>query len=90
MKFMITYSIDPDHDRAAKGRFLKTGAPPPNGLKMMGRWHTGTHGYILAETSDAKAIFEWISQWSDLLRFTAEPVVEDADAGEVLQRMISD
>jgi hypothetical protein len=87
MKFMLTYSIDPAHNRAAITRFIKTGAPPPGSVKMLGRWHAGQQGYILVENSDAKGIFEWISQWADLLTFTATPVVEDEEAAKVLQGM---
>ncbi|MEX2303244.1 MAG: DUF3303 family protein [Bryobacterales bacterium] len=85
MKFMLTYSIEPVHSRAAIARFLESGAPPPASIKMQGRWHAGTHGYILIEASDAKGVFEWISQWSDLLKFTTDPVVEDSEAGQILQ-----
>jgi hypothetical protein len=52
---------------------------------MQGRWLAGTHGYILMEAADAKGIFEWIWQWADLLRFTTDPVVEDSEAGPILQ-----
>ncbi len=36
MKFMIEWSIPPDTNRAA---FLSTGAPPPDGQTILGRWH---------------------------------------------------
>jgi hypothetical protein len=40
MKFMITWKISPENYKTAVERFLKTGAPAPEGLKTVGRWHT--------------------------------------------------
>jgi hypothetical protein len=31
-------------------------------------------GFCLAETDDIKGIYEWTSQWSDLLDFTVTPL----------------
>jgi hypothetical protein len=87
MKIMLTYSIEPAHYHTAVARFLETGAPPPGSVKQLGRWHAGAHGYILVETSDEKGVFEWISQWSDLLTFTTDPVIEDGDAAQVLKKL---
>ena len=38
----------------------------------------------LRETSDAKALYSWLSYWNDLLEFETTPCVEDAEAGEVM------
>ena len=59
MKFMVTWSTNPAHQKEATARFLETGGGPPEGVKMLGRWHGSGMGYVLAETSDVKAIYEW-------------------------------
>ena len=38
----------------------------------------------MVETKDAKALYTWVAQWSDLLPLEVTPVLEDADAGKVL------
>lgn len=89
MKFMLTWSLKPAHQKEAVARFLQTGGGPPQGVKMLGRWHGPGVGFVLAETNDAKALYEWLSQWTDVLEFNVTPVVEDADAAEVLKKVTS-
>lgn len=87
MKFMVTWSTEPVHQKEAVDRFLKTGGGPPSGVKMLGRWHRSGGGFVLAETNDAKALYEWTGQWSDLLDFTMTPVMDDAEAGEIFKKV---
>lgn len=42
---------------------------------------------MLSETSDITALYEWLGQWSDLLEFTVTPVMEDAEAAEVMKKV---
>lgn len=86
MKFMVTWSTQAANQKEAIARFLKTGGGPPAGVKMVGRWHTAGGGVVLAETNDAKAIYEWTGQWSDLLEFNVTPVLDDAEAAEVFKK----
>ncbi|MEJ2009330.1 MAG: DUF3303 family protein [Acidobacteriota bacterium] len=86
MKFMVTWSTEAIHQKEAVARFLKTGGGPPAGVKMLGRWHRSGGGFVLAETNDAKAIYEWTGQWADLLDFTVSPVLDDAEASEVFKK----
>jgi hypothetical protein len=52
---------------------------------MVGRWHgMSGRGVLIADTTDAKALYTWIGQWNDLLDFETTPCVEDAEAGEVI------
>jgi hypothetical protein len=60
---------------------------PPKGVTMLGRWHGTKSGFCLAETEDIKGLYEWISQWSDLLDFTVTPVMDDTELAEVLKRI---
>jgi Protein of unknown function (DUF3303) len=87
MKFMVSWSVTPEQQKAATARFLETGAQPPNGVTMLGRWHSPGMGFVLAETNDAKALHEWTSRWLDLLKFVVTPVIEDAEAAEVMKKI---
>ena len=87
MKFMVTFTGKPAHFKEATSKFLKTGAAPPGGVKMLGRWHGPFIGWVLAQTDDLKKVYEWTTQWSDLLEFTVVPVLEDAELGEVLSKL---
>src|SRR5258705_9448805 len=52
---------------------------------MLGRWHgMNGQGFAISESSDPKAMYRWVAQWSDLLQLTVTPCLEDADAGEVM------
>jgi hypothetical protein len=85
MKYIVSWKIPKGSVVDAEARFLKTGAPPPAGVKMIGRWHGMSGGGVLiAETDDAKALFSWVSYWNDLLEFQTTACVEDAEAGEVM------
>jgi Domain of unknown function (DUF3303) len=87
MKFMVTWTLKPPQQREATARFLQTGGGPPAGVKMLGRWHAPGSGFVLAETDDVKSVYEWIMQWSDLLEFGVTPVMEDAEAAEVMKKI---
>jgi hypothetical protein len=54
---------------------------------MLGRWHGPFTGWVVAETDDLKEVYEWTTQWSDLLEFTVVPVLEDAELGDVLSKL---
>lgn len=84
MKFIVTWKTPQSSVVDSQARFLQTGGGPPDGVKMVGRWHGVTRGVAIAETNDAKALFAWLSQWTDLLEMEATPCLEDAEAGEVM------
>ena len=88
MKYAITWSLASENYKAAIKRFLDTGAQPPAGVKMLGRYHalTGSGaGFIVAEAASPQGIYSWIADWMDICSFTVTPVVEDADAAQWLQ-----
>ena len=87
MKIMTTWKTPPEHNRQVIARFLETGGGPPAGITMLGRWHGAGCGFVLAETDDVKAIYKWTGEWADLLEFTVTPVMEDAEAAEVLRSL---
>lgn len=53
---------------------------------MLGRWHSaeGNRGFFVAEATDAAAVAKWLQDWSDLLSFRVDPVLEDERFAEVI------
>ncbi len=91
MKFIMTFTWDPDADKRAEAvaRFQKTGGLPPKGVKLLGRWTRSdlSGGFDLVETDDARTLAEFSWQWNDLMRLEIHPVLEDAELAEVLRRV---
>ncbi|HTQ16724.1 DUF3303 domain-containing protein [Mycobacterium sp.] len=89
MKFLVSWSLPHgDGYRAAVARFLKNGGSPPAGIQLIGRWHGANgKGCAIAESDDAKAIFQWFAEWTEFMEIEATPLVEDGDAGAVLQSL---
>ena len=88
MKYMMSWTIKPDCFKAAVARFLSTGAPLPEGMKLIGRWHApgSTRGWLLVEGTIEDA-YEHASEWADLLEMQVTPVVEDAEAGAIAAKV---
>lgn len=86
MHFMIIWTFKPEHSEDAIARFTETGATPPEGVKMLARWHdvSGRRGFAIAQTDDAVAASKWCYQWSDLLSFEVIPVLDDEQLAQVL------
>src|ERR1700739_3014578 len=85
MKFISTWTVPQGTFNAAVARFLETGGAPPEGVKMLGRWHgMDGKGFAISESTDPKAMYRWVAQWAALLPLTVTPCLEDADAGEVM------
>lgn len=89
MKFMVTFPLTHRNYKQRVSRFLETGAPPPEGVTLVGRWFTASHskGFMLVETDDPKTIFKWTSQWCDLMDFQVEPVLTDEEAAPILAEL---
>jgi hypothetical protein len=85
MQFMVSFKIRPEHRTETIKRFMETGGPPPEGVKMLGRWHgaSGRRGYTVAEANSVEAVATWCHQWADLLSFHIEPVMNDEEAARV-------
>lgn len=87
MQFMVTYSIEVSQKNAAEARFLETGAAPPAGVELLGRWHfTGSRqGFMLIESTDDLAVAKYMRDWNDLLDFDIVPVISDAQLAQLMQ-----
>ncbi len=86
MLFHITYEFSPQEREQAQKRFKETGALPPEGVTMQGRWHSaaGQKGFMIAETADAVALGKWTQSWTDLLSFEITPVLTEEEVGQVI------
>ena len=87
MLFVTHWTVPQQNLKAAIARFKDSGgAPPPVGVKIIGRWHSTdqTWGITVSEASDASVMAAWSLQWSDLLTLETKPVLDDAGAAKVL------
>ena len=86
MLFHIKYNVTPEQRNKVQEKFKKTGALPPKGVTMKGRWHNiaGSNGFIIAETSDIESFGKWIQDWSDSLVFEVSPVLTDEEVSKVI------
>jgi len=88
MKYIVSWTLPPGTFNDASARFLKAGGLPPTGVKLIGRWHgMSGAGFAAVETTDAKALYKWVTEWGDLLPIQTTPCLEDADAGAVLKEL---
>jgi hypothetical protein len=86
MLFIVHWTIPRENRQAAIQRFLDTGGAPPEGVTMLGRWHTadGEYGCAIAESDDPQALAKWSLAWNDLLPMDVRPALDDAGIGAVL------
>ena len=86
MLYVCTWSYPPERRNEVHARFKETGGPPPEGVKMIGRWHSlgGGKGVCLSETNDAVALAKWTQDWSDLMSMDVYPVMDDETAAKVI------
>ncbi|MDE1179071.1 MAG: DUF3303 family protein [Paraburkholderia sp.] len=86
MRFLVQWTGEPTRERETTERFLKTGGRPPEGVRMLGRWHAigESRGVAIAETDDLTALSLWVLQWNDLLTFKISPALTDEEAGAAL------
>jgi hypothetical protein len=86
MKFIVQWSGKPDVRQLAAERLLSTGAPAPDNIKILGRWHAIGEftGVAIVETTDASALVGLVHPWTDLFSFTIAPALSDEELGPLL------
>lgn len=86
MHFITMWTFTPERRDAATQRFGETGAPAPDGVTMLSRWHdvAGGRGFAVCEADDAMLIAKYCREWNDLLEFEIVPVINDEQLGAVL------
>lgn len=89
MKFMVTWKIPTTSYKDAVDKFLSTGAPMPEGLTSLGRWHApgSCKGWLLVETDDAAILAEHMAEWASLLELHVSLVIEDEDAAKAATKV---
>ena len=90
MKFLSSWTVRPDTRLDAVRQFLAGGGMPPSGATLLGRWHRvdASGGVSLFETSDAAVLFEHAADWARFLDIEIVPVVEDAEAGPLMAKIL--
>lgn len=80
-KYMITWYLQPGQYSRAFDRFEETGARPPPGVTLLGRWHEpgSQRGYILVESEDPARVAEHVMKFNDLVEHRTVPVIEDGE-----------
>ena len=83
MLYLMEWSIKDGCAEKAVTKFLSTGAPMPEGCRLVGRWHApgSVNGWLLADTEDPKTVYEHASEWAELLSWKTTPVLVDEEAG---------
>ncbi|MGL6244643.1 DUF3303 domain-containing protein [Pseudomonas sp.] len=86
MLFIVSWSINPDNRNKAIERFLKTGAVPPAGVQMLGRWHAvgGSSGFGVAEANDLVQIQKWVLEWNDIMKMEVQAALTDEQMAPLL------
>ncbi len=87
MKFLVQWRVHEDQRHEAFTAFsAMTPADDKKDLgdmvKLIGRWHDviGFTGVAIAETSDPKALSNWLLNWNAILDVEVTPVLDDAEA----------
>lgn len=90
MKFITTWNVRPGKLPEAADRFLTTGDPKPDGIQSLGRWFRSDMlgGFHLIEAENAAAIAQYSARWADLLEIETAPVIEDAEAVNVMTEIV--
>ncbi len=86
---MVTFPLTHHAYKERIARFLESGAPPPEGVTILGRWFTSaqSRGFMVVETEESKLLFKYTAEWADIMDFEIYPVVTDEEAGEILSGM---
>lgn len=68
--------------KTAVSKFLSTGAPMPEGLEMVGRYHApgSVKGWLIVKTEDVSKVYLHATEWAEFLSWNVTPVVEDEAA----------
>ena len=87
MKFIVQWNGLPTAQPSAVERFMKTGgALPPDGITMLGRWHSigELSGCAIVESDSTAPMAAWMLQWGDIFTFRISPAVTDEELGVAL------
>ena len=77
MTYICVWSYPPEHRNEIQERFVATGGSPPEGVKMIGRWHGVGKGVCVSESERYEAIAKWAQDWSDLMSMDIYAALDD-------------
>jgi hypothetical protein len=86
MLFIVHWQIKPEHRDAVMQRLKEIGNCSPEGVRVVGSWHSVTQdeGWAVAEASDPVMLGKWQLGWTDLNVNHVTPVVDDADMMKIV------
>ncbi|SAL22776.1 hypothetical protein AWB67_00833 [Caballeronia terrestris] len=86
MLFIAKWTALPTAEQAASERFRRTGGAPPDGIKVIGRWHAvgGVEGLAICECATIEPLAAWVLEWADLMSFDVKPGLTDEQLGVLL------
>ena len=86
---MLCWKLSPGMQKSAAEAFLKSGAPMPEGLSLIGRWHApgSNQGWLVVEADDLAPLAEHAVEWGSLLEIRVTPVIEDDVAGQAMAKV---
>ena len=82
MLFMVIEHFQGGDPAPVYHRFRERGRLAPEGLDYLGSWVTSdlTRCYQVMECADRSLLDEWMSEWSDIVRFEVVAVMTSAEA----------
>lgn len=89
MLFISHWKILPGNRDKVIERFAKTGGQPPQGVKLLGRWHAVANGtgIAISEADDASLMARWALEWNDLMEMEITPAMTDDVLAGVLGQL---
>lgn len=89
MLFISHWKILPGSRDKVIERFAKTGGQPPQGVKLLGRWHAVANGtgIAISEADDASLMARWALEWNDLMEMEITPAMTDDVLAGVLGQL---
>ena len=86
MLYMNIFHIAPENRDACIARFKEGKGQPPEGVKLVGRWHdiAGGRGFTLVESDDPVAVGKFIKEWIDVMSSEVIPLLSDEQLAKVL------
>ncbi|MDR5739582.1 MULTISPECIES: DUF3303 family protein [unclassified Caballeronia] len=86
MLFIVNWTALPEVQKTAAERFLQSGGAPPDGVRLLGRWHGigSIRGFAVCECSEVEPIAQWALAWADLFSLDIVPAMTDEQVGKLL------
>ena len=86
MLFRFAWTHSPQARDNTIKQFMATGGMPPEGAKLVSRYHNvdGTGGFAIVEASDAGALADYALDWNGLIEINITPLVDDETIGKIL------